>query len=100
MRLGLLDVLHQADPVAVGQLHVCQAKIGLNLIDQRLCLCQRGGRTRGESHPPNGDIKQLPDIRFVVDDEYGLLGHRALVSQLVRWLTAIRKQLSPFTVIL
>ena len=71
----LLNVLDQADTVAVRQFHVREAEIGIVLLEGGVGFGEVSRGTGFQAHPAEGDIQQLPDIRLVVDNQYGFCTH-------------------------
>ena len=69
MRELLLDVLHQADAIAIGQAHVGQAQVRPLPRDDLPGFLQCGGAMGLQTHTTQCDIQQLSDIRFIIHDQ-------------------------------
>ena len=65
----LLDGFDQFQAVAVGQTHVGQTQIEVRLAEQTTCIGQVGRGPRVDIHASERQLKQLANIRFVVDNQ-------------------------------
>ena len=73
--VALLNVLHQFHAGAIGQAHVGQAQVE-RLAGQPVAgLLDVAGAAGVELHAAEGDLQQLADIGFVVDDQGSLPAH-------------------------
>ena len=66
----LVDVLDDAQALAVGQAHVGEAEVERLLVEEPDRFADRFGARRVESHPRQRELEQLEQIGLVVDDEH------------------------------
>ena len=66
----LVDVLDDAQALAVGQAHVGEAQVERLLVEQPDRLADRFGARRVEPHPRQRELEQLEQVGLVVDDEH------------------------------
>ncbi len=79
-----LDELNQLQPAAVGQAHIGQAEVVVFTGEALACLLEVACAAGVQLHPAEGDLQQLADVRFVVDDQRFLAGSHGLVLYLGR----------------
>ena len=80
----LVDVLDDAQALAVGQPHVGEAQVERLLVEEADRLGDRLRSRRVEPHPRERELEQLEEVGLVVDDEHlglatGFAGHAHLV---------------------
>ncbi|MCY1399741.1 hypothetical protein D9M71_148040 [compost metagenome] len=97
LRVALLDMLDQLQPGAVGQAHVGQAQVEWLAREVFAGFLDVAGAAGIQLHAAKGDLQQLADIRFIVDDQGFLAAHAFGFFQLSLrgWAKVMRKQLPP-----
>lgn len=92
-----LNPLHEFDAVPVWQVHVGQAEVGGVLFQQFPGAGEVGCREGCYAHPGEGDLKQLPDVRFIINDQRCVCGH--LVSSVPCRCSSARYPPAPVQII-
>ena len=75
-------------------MHVGQTQIKALFFEQRPGGCEIRGGGRDNVHPAKGNLQQLTDVGFIIDDECTFVCHAVILSG---WANVIRKQLPPLS---